>query len=116
MRSAATALAEAAITTHDPGQFSGEIEPACRAPIAGHGRAGPDGCTRAFPSTPSHVRALMIGSAEIGEIMMRAFILRRVGLIDEGRAGSVLIGAPGRAESSGSKASSRRNGYPIHGA
>ena len=37
----------------------------------------------------------MIGSAEIGEIMMRAFILRRVGLIDEGRAGSTLIGTPG---------------------
>ena len=26
----------------------------------------------------------MIGSAEVGEIMMRAFILRRVGLIEEG--------------------------------
>jgi hypothetical protein len=26
----------------------------------------------------------MIGSAEIGEIMMRAFILRRVGLLEEG--------------------------------
>ena len=42
-----------------------------------------DGCT-ALPFDPAHLRALMIGSAEIGEIVMRALILRRVGLIEQG--------------------------------
>jgi thioredoxin reductase (NADPH) len=35
----------------------------------------------------------MIGSAEIGETVMRALILRRVGLIEEGAAGAIIIGA-----------------------
>ena len=53
---------------------------------------------RAAPRLPfdaAHIRALMIGSAELGEIVMRAFILRRVALIEEGGAGSLLIGHPG---------------------
>ena len=56
----------------------------------------------------------MIGSAEIGEIMMRAFILRRVGLIDEGRR---RLDADRHAGHAGSRAASRvfsrRNGYPY---
>lgn len=37
----------------------------------------------------------MIGSAEIGETIMRALILRRVELIEEGAAGTIIIGTPG---------------------
>ena len=50
-----------------------------------------------LPFDAAHVRALVIGAAEVGEIVMRAFILRRVGLIQEGSAGSVLVGRPGIA-------------------
>ena len=46
----------------------------------------------------------MIGSAEIGEIMMRAFILRRVGLIEEGEKGGVRLGARRRSGHRGSDA------------
>jgi thioredoxin reductase (NADPH) len=35
----------------------------------------------------------MVGSADVGEVIMRALILRRVGLIEEGGAGTILIGA-----------------------
>ena len=45
-----------------------------------------------MPFDAAHLRALMVGSAEVGEIFMRAFILRRVALITEGGAGSVLVG------------------------
>ncbi len=55
----------------------------------------------------------MIGSAEVGEIVMRAFILRRVGLIEEGGAGSVLIGIPGTADLTRLEDFLRRNGYPY---
>ncbi len=34
----------------------------------------------------AHLKALIIGSAEIGEIIMRAYILRRVELIQFGGA------------------------------
>ena len=74
---------EALITTHHAGQFSGELSQLAGRQSLAIGRAGADGAT-AIPFDDVHVRALMIGSAEIGEIMMRAFILRRVGLIDEG--------------------------------
>ena len=81
---------EAAITSHCVGQFSGEVNQLARRELLASGRAGAKGCV-ALPFDAAHVRALMIGSAEVGEIMMRAFILRRVGLI-EGRRGLVSCG------------------------
>ena len=88
---------EAPITTHRAGQFSGEVNQlAGRASIA-TGRAGSQGCT-ALPFDAAHLRALMVGSADIGEIVMRALILRRVSLIEEGGAGTILIGIPGSAD------------------
>jgi thioredoxin reductase (NADPH) len=84
---------EAPITTHDVGQFSGEVNQLAGRPSIAAGRAGPDGCT-ALPLDPAHLRALMVGSADLGEIVMRALILRRVGLIEEGGAGTIIIGLP----------------------
>src|SRR5262249_32425875 len=76
---------ETAITTLGPGQFSGEVSQLAGAATLAAASAGPEGCT-ALPFDATHVRALMIGSAELGEIMMRAFILRRMFLIEEGGA------------------------------
>jgi len=103
---------EAAITTHHAGQFSGEVSQLAGRESLASGRAGAEGCT-AFPFDAAHVRALMIGSAEIGEIMMRAFILRRVGLLEEGGVGSVLVGTPGTADLTRLEGFLRRNGYPY---
>jgi thioredoxin reductase (NADPH) len=55
----------------------------------------------------------MIGSAEIGEIVMRAFILRRVGLLEDGGVGCVLVGRPGMPDISRLEVFLRRNGYPY---
>ncbi|WP_370677739.1 FAD-dependent oxidoreductase [Pleomorphomonas sp. PLEO] len=85
--------AEAPITTHGVGQFSGEVNQLAGRPSIAAGRAGPDGCL-ALPFDAAHLRALMIGSADLGEIIMRALILRRVSLIEEGGAGTILIGRP----------------------
>ena len=71
------------------GQFTGEMNSLAGKRALTVGRAGKDGCV-AIPFDGPHLRALMVGSAEIGEIFMRAFILRRVALIQEGGAGSVL--------------------------
>src|SRR5258707_13434711 len=88
---------ESTITTLGAGQFTGEVGLlGGRAAIAA-GRAGPQGCA-ALPFDAAHVRALVIGSADLGELVMRAFILRRVGLIEAGarplplrRSGSLRI-------------------------
>ena len=103
---------ETAITTHHPGQFSGEVSQLAGRQSLAAGSAGAEGCT-ALPFDAAHVRALMIGSAEIGEILMRAFILRRVGLLEEGGVGSVLVGEPGRPDLTRLQGFLARNGYPC---
>jgi thioredoxin reductase (NADPH) len=99
------------ITTHGPGQFTGEVNQlAGRASIAA-GHAGPRGCT-ALPYDPAHLRALMVGSAELGEVVMRALILRRVSLIEEGGAGTILIGEPDSRDMLRLQGFLTRSGYP----
>jgi thioredoxin reductase (NADPH) len=102
---------EVAIITHGPGQFTGEVSQlAGRASLAA-ARAGKDGCTAA-PFDAAHLRALMVGSADVGEILMRAFILRRVALIEEGGAGSILIGDPESAAIMRLQGFLTRSGFP----
>ncbi|HEX8472310.1 MAG TPA: FAD-dependent oxidoreductase [Brevundimonas sp.] len=102
---------EKMIVTQTAGQFTGEVSQlAGRASLA-QGTAGPEGCTAA-PIDAAHLRALMIGSADIGEVVMRALILRRVGLIEGGSAGSVLVGRPGDANLLRLQGFLTRNGYP----
>ncbi|MHA6720996.1 FAD-dependent oxidoreductase [Sphingomonas sp. RS6] len=84
---------DAPITTHDAGQFTGEVNQLDGRGSIASARAGASGCL-ALPFDRPHLRALMIGSAEVGEIVMRALILRRVGLIEQGGSGTILIGAP----------------------
>ena len=85
---------EALITIHKCGEFTGEVSQLAGRPSLAAGRAGGDGCT-AVPFDAAHLRALMIGSADVGEVIMRAMILRRVDLIEAGGAGPVIIGRPG---------------------
>jgi thioredoxin reductase (NADPH) len=102
---------ESYIASESAGQFSGEVSQlAGRAALAA-GRAGADGCT-ALPFDSAHLRALVIGSADIGEILMRAFILRRVGLIEGPGAGSILIGRQGLPDLVRLQGFLSRNGYP----
>ena len=103
---------EVAITTHRAGQITGEVSQLAGRAALARGRAGPQGCT-ALPFDAAHVRALVVGSAELGELVMRAFILRRVGFIQEGGAGSVLVGRPGAADLVRLQGFLARNGYPY---
>lgn len=102
----------AAITTHGVGEFTGEINQLAGRPSLAEGRAGPAGCT-ALPFDAPHLRALLIGSAEIGEILMRAFILRRTALLAQGGSGSVLLGHGEDPALLGIAEFLHRNGYPA---
>ncbi|MGO8003134.1 FAD-dependent oxidoreductase [Rhizobium ruizarguesonis] len=102
---------DVSIVTHGPGHFSGETTQLSGRPALAGSRAGSNGCVAmAFDAT--HLKALIIGSAEIGEIIMRAYILRRVALIDGGGAGSVLIGHAGNAALTRLQGFLTRNGFP----
>jgi thioredoxin reductase (NADPH) len=103
---------ESVITTHAPGQISGETSQLAGRATLAEGRAGPEGCEVLAFDAP-HLRALIIGSADVGEIVMRAYILRRTALISEGGAGSVLVGRPGEAALTRIEGFLSRNGYPY---
>ena len=57
-------------------------------------------------------RRLVSAEPDIGEIIMRAFILRRVGLISRGQGGVVLIGPGHGGDTLRLQRFLRRNGYP----
>ncbi len=61
---------------------------------------------------PSQLRALIIAKATLGERIVRALILRRVGLLESGASGPVLIGHPGSPELLRLQNFLRRNDYP----
>jgi thioredoxin reductase (NADPH) len=103
---------ESSVVSLSPGQFTGEVSQLAGQGTLAAGRAGPEGCT-ALPLDAAHIRALVIGSADVGEIVMRAFILRRVGLIEEGGSGSLLIGPPNAPDLLRLEGFLARNGYPC---
>src|ERR1700722_6437193 len=102
---------EAPITTHRAGQLSGEVNQLAGRPAIAAGRAGSNGCL-ALPFDGAHLRALMVGSADVGELVMRALILRRIGLIEEGGAGTILVGVPGSPNLTRLQGFLTRSGFP----
>lgn len=74
------------------GQFIGEAGQLSRRAALVDATADED--TEALLIPPDQIRAMLVGEAELGEKIMRAFILRRVLLIEAG-VGVVLIGQPG---------------------
>jgi thioredoxin reductase (NADPH) len=99
------------ITKHMPGQMAGELSQLGGGPSFVELHAGSEGCS-AVPFDAAQLRALIVGDAEIGETLMRAFILRRVALIEAG-AGTVLIGEPDAYDSLRLQNFMRRNGVPY---
>jgi thioredoxin reductase (NADPH) len=61
-----------------------------------------------------HMMALLQSDAEIGEILMRAFILRRVELVAAGVGDVVLVGSINSTGTFRIKEFLMRNGHPYH--
>jgi thioredoxin reductase (NADPH) len=87
---------EREVTEHGPGEFSGEVAQLAGRPALVNVRA--KGPVRALVIAPASLRALVVAEAELGERIMRALILRRVGLIEAGASVPLLIGAPGHPD------------------
>ncbi|MEJ0034641.1 MAG: FAD-dependent oxidoreductase [Gammaproteobacteria bacterium] len=98
------------ITRHLPGMMAGELSQLGGGPSFVEARAAPEGC-EVMPFDAAHIRSLIVGHAEVGEMLMRAFILRRVALIQAG-AGTVIIGRSDGADSMRLQNFLRRNGIP----
>jgi len=71
------------------------------------------GEVEAIAIPPEGLRGLVIAEAELGERIMRALILRRVGLIEAGAGGPVLIGPPDHPAMARLQNFLGRNGIPY---
>jgi thioredoxin reductase (NADPH) len=98
------------IVTHAPGAFMGEL-----AQLAGR-RALVDAYAlepvEALVIPPDRLRALLIADAELGERIMRALILRRVGLLEAGAGGPVIVGHAESGDVLRLEGFLSRNGHP----
>src|SRR5262250_269432 len=100
------------LSTQGPGKFIGEVATLSGRHALVDGHAAEDVETLLVP--PEQLRALIIAEADLGERIVRALILRRVGLIEAGATGPVLIGEPQSPDVLRLQTFLKRNGYPYH--
>ena len=99
------------IVSYGPGSFLGELAQLAGRPSLVDAEAITQ--VRALILSPERLRALLVGEAEIGERIMRALILRRVGLIETGAGGPIIIGRADNADVLRLEGFLSRNGHPF---
>jgi thioredoxin reductase (NADPH) len=98
------------IVAHGPGSFMGELAQLAGQPALVDARAQED--VEALIIPRDQLRALLIAEAELGERIMRALILRRVGLLEAGSGGPLIIGRADDGDVLRLTNFLRRNGQP----
>jgi thioredoxin reductase (NADPH) len=99
------------LVTHGPGQFTGEINMLSARRSLTRARVAAPGTVIVVER--EQLRALVHRDSELSEILMRAFILRRVGILARGTADMVLIGSRHSAGTLRLKEFLTRNGQPF---
>jgi thioredoxin reductase (NADPH) len=99
------------VVEYGPGQFSGEVAQLSGRPPLADGEAV--GELDALVLDAPAIRALLMAEADLGERLMRAFILRRVRLIDNQPGGPILVGPPAHAGLFEIENFLSRNAYPY---
>ncbi|SMP63479.1 FAD-dependent oxidoreductase [Noviherbaspirillum suwonense] len=99
------------LATHGPGAFTGEV-----GTLAGRGaiataRAVED--TEVIAIDEEALRQLVVAEADLSELIMRAFILRRVALIEDKCGGTILIGSSHSSDTLRLREFLGRNGQPV---
>jgi len=98
------------IITYGPGNFVGELAQLSSRPSLVNAEA--NGPVEAIVIPSQRLRDLMVQEASLGERIMRALILRRVGLLESGASGPVIIGPPGNGDVLRLQGFLRRSGLP----
>ncbi|MFN6935182.1 MAG: FAD-dependent oxidoreductase [Tsuneonella sp.] len=99
------------IVTHGEGGFLGELAQLSGRPSLVDAIASTE--VEAILVTPQMLRAMLIAEADLGQKIMRALILRRVGLIESGGGGPVIIGPAGDPDLIRLEGFLARNGHPL---
>ena len=98
------------VVEQGPGEFLAEVGQLSGRPALVDGTAVGDVETLLIP--PAGLRALLMAEAELGERIMRALILRRVGLIESGAAAGADRAGRSAPTSCACEDFSARNGQP----
>ncbi|HEY2546245.1 MAG TPA: FAD-dependent oxidoreductase [Candidatus Acidoferrum sp.] len=102
---------ERLIVSHDAGEFTGEITMISGRRGLVRGRVTNAG--EFLEMSSSQLRTLVARDAELSEIFMRAFILRRVTLINRGQGNVILMGSRHSAKTLRLREFLSRNGHPF---
>jgi thioredoxin reductase (NADPH) len=102
---------ERPITTHGPGAFTGEITMISGQRCLVLGRVTESG--EFLEIAPDGLRSVVARDAELGEIFMRAFILRRLALINSGLGNVIMMGSRHCANTLRLREFLGRNAYPY---
>ncbi len=99
------------INEYGPGEFTAEVSQlAGRPSLVNVTAIGP---VEALVIAPENLRALLIAEAELGERIVRALILRRLNLIENGSGGPILIGRAGHPRLFQLQGFLDANGHPF---
>ncbi len=102
---------ERPIATHGPGQFTGEMTMISGQRCLARGRMTEAG--ELLELSGDGLRSLVAKDAELSEIFMRAFILRRLELISRGQGNVILLGSRHSANTLRLREFLTRNGHPY---
>jgi thioredoxin reductase (NADPH) len=102
---------ETLVAVHGPGQFTGEVNMLSGRPALVRSRASESG--EVIELDRERLLALVQTDSELSELIMRAFILRRVELIAHGLGNVVLLGSNHCADTLRVKEFLTRNGHPY---
>jgi thioredoxin reductase (NADPH) len=98
------------IVRHGPGGFLGELAQLSDRPALVDAVAAAP--VEGFVVPPPRLRDVLVQEAELGERIMRALILRRVGLLESGQSGPIIIGPRGSGDVLRLENFLTRNGHP----
>ncbi|MFC3079436.1 FAD-dependent oxidoreductase [Phenylobacterium terrae] len=98
------------VVTHGPGSFIGELAQLSGRPALVDALAASE--VEALIIAPERLRAALVAEAELGERIMRALILRRVGLLETGGGGPIILGAADHPDVLRLESFLARNGHP----
>jgi thioredoxin reductase (NADPH) len=106
-----SAATETLVAVHGPGQFTGEVNMLSGRPALVRSRASEAG--EVIELARDQLLALVQTDSEISEVIMRAFIVRRVELITHGLGDVVLLGSNHCSGTLRAKEFLTRNGHPY---
>jgi len=102
---------ERPVATHGPGEFTGEITMISGRRCLVRGRVTEAG--EFLEISGDGLRSVVAKDAELSEILMRAFILRRLALISRGLGNVILMGSRHSAQTLRLREFLSRNGHPF---